>query len=41
MSYLEDTNTLRAITRLSFELQSSRSVQDDRRDETNLMVIWP
>ena len=27
-------NTFRAITRLSFELQSSRSVQIDQRDET-------
>ena len=31
----EDTNTLRTITRISFELQSSRSVQDYQRDETN------
>ena len=32
-------NTVRAITRLAVELQSSRSVQSDQRDETNLIFL--
>ena len=33
LNYLRPLCTVRAITRLSFELQSSRSVQIDQRDE--------
>ena len=36
---LENTHMLRATTRLSFELLSSRSIKIDQRDEANLLVL--